>query len=738
MHKRILFAALVAAVAVVCPAHATVPTTASTTTATGNGTTTAFATTFTFQKATDLLVTVAGVTKTLNSDYTVSGAGNATGTVTFTVAPANLAAVVISRVVDLKQTVSFRQNRTFDPTTVESAIDRLAMGLQQLNNGAVTQTLSTPLSSTQIQNTTGGTGAVARTGDSKFADTLSLADFGGKCDGSTDDTTAITNAKAQAAATYAALIFRGSVNTGVCKNTGVQGDIQSGSMMFPGLSQILFIDRRIRPIMPAQTGDARSYPTGNDLQFESYGPADIWLRNRSIQGNANSISAGTGASGTTTTVVVGGFTSSDCSAPPCDGTGGTHNGQLNGTATTILSPPTSPTLNVIEIEPDTANAESLGASHWAIVDATHIQIINPTLSHTPPYVVRQRGATHLDTHFLTTDGDGVSDHPIHVRDLSGVEYLALPNDTAGTWPKKGLQFTGLLTGLNGANSNLIYRNATAASNFKWQNFAGNDRMLWGEDGSGNGTLQLTGYMGIGATPSSSVGMLVKPNATLTGTSQTGTQSTPTCSTAATIECDGVAARGDTAAGAYTQTNNASLHAQDTASKGAGMTITNKYGVLVDDISTGSNNWAIKTGLGTVEFGGNLILHGSVTFAGAQTDSNFSAYRATKATPAATIIFGQTKVSLASTLTADSYIIPDVVGVGPGSFIARLCSDGTTCGAGNIYLTCTLSCTGAVGTPVACTVTKSAVAAATTLSWEVGTACATTDPGVNVNAHYTTP
>jgi hypothetical protein len=65
-------------------------------TLTGNGTTTAFAFNFGFIAAADLKVTVAGVTKTLTTDYTVTSPSTAGGTVTFTVAPANATSVVIA------------------------------------------------------------------------------------------------------------------------------------------------------------------------------------------------------------------------------------------------------------------------------------------------------------------------------------------------------------------------------------------------------------------------------------------------------------------------------------------------------------------------------------------------------------------------------------------------------------------------------------------------------------------
>jgi hypothetical protein len=134
MQKRILLAAALAAVAVVCPAQATLTSTSSSVTYTGNGATTAFTVPFKFLASSHLVVTVAGVTKTLGSHYTVSGTGNPTGTVTFTTAPANAAAVVITRTVPYTQLTSLRTPRTYDPETLENALDLRTMADQQLQN----------------------------------------------------------------------------------------------------------------------------------------------------------------------------------------------------------------------------------------------------------------------------------------------------------------------------------------------------------------------------------------------------------------------------------------------------------------------------------------------------------------------------------------------------------------------------------------------------------------------------
>lgn len=116
--------------------------------------------------------------------------------------------------------------------------------------------------------------------------------------------------------------------------------------------------------------------------------------------------------------------------------------------------------------------------------------------------------------------------------------------------------------------------------------------------------------------------------------------------------------------------------------------------------------------------------------------NFSGYNTANLGNATA--FTQTKFTNASTLTTDSTVTIDLVGVGGGSLVLKLCSDVTTCGAGNVYLTCTVSCTATAGTITACVATKPAVSAATVLTWGIATSCATTDPFFNVNAHATIP
>jgi hypothetical protein len=98
---------------------------------TGDGTTKAFATTWPFFDAADLVASVAGVTKTLGSDYTVTGGSDAVGTLTFTTAPAAAAAVRIARSTSAKQVTAYANAGAFPAASHEQALDRVTMLAQE-------------------------------------------------------------------------------------------------------------------------------------------------------------------------------------------------------------------------------------------------------------------------------------------------------------------------------------------------------------------------------------------------------------------------------------------------------------------------------------------------------------------------------------------------------------------------------------------------------------------------------
>lgn len=141
----------------------------------GNGSTTAFTAPFPFLANADLVVirVTNGVETTLvlSTDYTVTGAGGTSGTVTCTVAPASGSTLVIYRDPAVTQLVDYQPNDPFPANTHETALDRLTMISQRLKDlttramrlsdgdvsGAST-TLPSPESNKVIGWNSGGTG----------------------------------------------------------------------------------------------------------------------------------------------------------------------------------------------------------------------------------------------------------------------------------------------------------------------------------------------------------------------------------------------------------------------------------------------------------------------------------------------------------------------------------------------------------------------------------------------------
>lgn len=108
---------------------------------TANGSTFSFGFPYLFLDETHLVVvetnTTTGVdtTKTLTTDYTVTGEGlSAGGTVTFLAAPTSGRVITISRIVPITQLVDYNQSDAFPADTHEQALDKLTMIAQQLNS----------------------------------------------------------------------------------------------------------------------------------------------------------------------------------------------------------------------------------------------------------------------------------------------------------------------------------------------------------------------------------------------------------------------------------------------------------------------------------------------------------------------------------------------------------------------------------------------------------------------------
>lgn len=101
-----------------------------------NGITTAFAYAFLVQVSADMIVKVNGVTKTLGADYSISGLGVvAGGMVTFTVAPANGAKVLLYRSIPLSRSNDYQVNGDLPEDLIDADFDRIWMVLQDIASG---------------------------------------------------------------------------------------------------------------------------------------------------------------------------------------------------------------------------------------------------------------------------------------------------------------------------------------------------------------------------------------------------------------------------------------------------------------------------------------------------------------------------------------------------------------------------------------------------------------------------
>jgi len=218
------------------------------TTYTGNGSTTLFTPIgFDYLDTADVDVYLNGVLQTITTHYSFA---NAT-TIQFVTAPANGAVVLFDRSTDdaaLQATFfpgssikAADLNDNFDQVLyiAQETANNVANAVAgQIPNGTITNVklaadsvassniidgtivnadvnASAGIVATKLSFTQSGTGATARTVDSKLKDVVSVKDFGAVCDGTTDDTVAV-----QAAVTYCNTNNKDLEIPGLCLLTG--------------------------------------------------------------------------------------------------------------------------------------------------------------------------------------------------------------------------------------------------------------------------------------------------------------------------------------------------------------------------------------------------------------------------------------------------------------------------------------------------------------------------------------
>ena len=182
----------------------TVPSVSRSVDYTSNGSQTAFTVPFAFIAEEHLRVskiTPAAVETvlTLGVDYTVTGEGGTSGTVTLTTAATSGHTVRIQRVVPYTQLTSFKTQGVFSPLAYEQAYDLLTQGQQQLSD-EIDDGLNTlrdefeadPLATVLDARTVVATGSTkARTLAARFAEIVNVKDHDATGDGVTEDTVAI-------------------------------------------------------------------------------------------------------------------------------------------------------------------------------------------------------------------------------------------------------------------------------------------------------------------------------------------------------------------------------------------------------------------------------------------------------------------------------------------------------------------------------------------------------------------
>lgn len=102
---------------------------------TGNGVTMIFPIPFLLITASDLDVFIDGVE--VVSGFTITGAGNPTSTITFSVPPANLSSILLTLNVPFERLNDYQENGDFLASTVNRDFDRIWQALKQLLRGSV-------------------------------------------------------------------------------------------------------------------------------------------------------------------------------------------------------------------------------------------------------------------------------------------------------------------------------------------------------------------------------------------------------------------------------------------------------------------------------------------------------------------------------------------------------------------------------------------------------------------------
>lgn len=260
----------------------------------------------------------------------------------------------------------------------------------------------------------------------------------------------------------------------------------TGAIQAPSTSQLpntFSVMRSVQPLFPAPQATS-SYPLGNDLWLGAMGSADLHMQNWSI--SLTSTTSVTGGGGTQA-IAVG--TPLVCPSTNTLSASCQSSASFTYAATGYLCTPNGVGACSLVVDPDTANAETLGPSSWSITDGTHLSI-TPLNSHTQPFAVRQIGGAWLDTRAVYVNKGDTSGKNLTFYDRNNSPILTLPNDTSAAWPTSGISLNAYLTGNFNVNRDLLIRNALSTSVTYWQNAAGTANIVYIYEAGGAGVLKL--------------------------------------------------------------------------------------------------------------------------------------------------------------------------------------------------------------------------------------------------------
>jgi hypothetical protein len=189
-------------------------------------------------------------------------------------------------------------------------------------------------------------------------------------------------------------------------------DLRNGSL---GIWHIL------QPSGPVIDAKSRLLPLGHDLLMQARGPADVHL-----------------------------------AVVPADTAAATTISASGTLPITVGSTADLYTGASITIEPSGANEETILPEHWSIVNSTTLSATFAK-THTQPYIVRQIGAIFLDAGLIKFMGDGKSSY-VDLWDSKNNRVVQFPSSTANAFPDSAWKFNAIVTGMSGANKNLVFRN----------------------------------------------------------------------------------------------------------------------------------------------------------------------------------------------------------------------------------------------------------------------------------------